>query len=650
MKMESLDLLNENIEQIAALFPNVITETRAADGSLCKAIDFDKLKIELGGELADSRESYEFTWVGKKQAMLEANAPIRKTLRPSVEESKNWENTENLYIEGDNLEALKLLQESYLGKIKMIYIDPPYNTGNDFIYDDDFTVSSSKYETQVGMFDESGFKQYKINNPTNGRFHSDWCTMIYPRLKIAKNLLSEKGTIFISIDDNEVNNLKQICDEVFGQENFIAQITILCNPKGRSQDKYFATNHEYLLCYSKNRLDKGTFSILKEEDQIDQEYTEVDEVGKYRLLELRNTHREFGRHNRPNLYYPIFVNARGVVSLSSELNSLPIYPNWDDGFEGCWTWGKEKLQKEVNLVVAKPVRNNWKIYRKNYGMNSEKMLKTIFVEKEFYTEKGQKAFNELFVSKEKIFQSPKSPFLIQQLINLFVSDNDEDSIILDFFSGSATTAQSVFQVNVQAGCNFQFLLIQLPEETKESSEAKKMGYSTICDIGKERIRRAGEKIKEEVEKANRQPKLGEEPINIPDIGFRVFKVDSGNMKDVYYSPSETSQAMLTNLESNIKEDRSDLDLLYGVILDWGLPLSLPHTQLNLSGAKVHNVDDGSLMACFEKKVSEEAVRAIAKQKPLRVVFRDEGFASSAEKINVTEIFKVLSPNTTVKVI
>jgi adenine-specific DNA-methyltransferase len=649
LKLETPDLTQQNIDRIAELFPSAITETKDENGKLKRAINFSILKQLLSDEVVDGEECYEFTWVGKKQSIIEGNRPIRKTLRPAKEESKNWDTTENLYIEGDNLEVLKLLQNSYLNSIKMIYIDPPYNTGNDFVYRDDYKVRREEYEDEMGVYDEDDNKLFK-NTETNGRFHSDWCSMMYPRLQLARNLLSDDGVIFISIDDNEVDNLRKICDEVFGESNFVAQLIILSNPKGRSQDKHFATNHEYIIVYSNAQVEKGSFSISKSEEQILKEYPEKDRIGYYRLLELRNTHRDFGLHNRPNLYYPFYINPETLkVSLIRDEDfSYEIYPLWDDGFKGCWTWGQNKAIKENHLLTAKLVNGKYKVFRKSYGDGTTMMLKTLLNHKDFFTEKGQQNFNFLFNTKEKIFQSPKSVELIKTIINTSAKNGD---VILDFFSGSSTTAHAVMQLNAEDGGNRKFIMVQLPEETDEKSEAYKAGYKNICEIGKERIRRAGKKIEEELEaKASKGDLFDDKEVKTVDTGFRVLKVDDTNMKDVYYSAGEYSQQMLLNLESNIKDDRNDMDLLYGVLLDWGVPLSLPHTTETIEGKRVHYVNEDNLVACFEDNVSEAVVREIAKRKPERVVFRDSSFSSSPEKINVTEIFKTLSPDTSVKVI
>jgi adenine-specific DNA-methyltransferase len=659
MKFETPNLTAENVKKLSELFPGVVAEGK---------VNVDLLRSYVGEEIFKD-EAYEFTWVGKRAAIAEAGRPIRKTLRPVVGDettptgadtsgkpycsssSRDWDTTENLYIEGDNLDVLKLLQESYLNKVKMIYIDPPYNTGNDFIYRDDLVQSREEYNEEAGVYDEDGNRLFK-NTETNGRFHSDWCSMIYPRLVLARNLLRDDGVIFISIDDNEVAQLRKVCDEVFGEVNFMAQITVLNNPKGRSQDKYVATCHEFLLCYSKSVLPKGAVSIEKTDDDIKSDYSLEDENGAYRELELRNTHREFGKHNRPNLYYPIYVYDNGKVAIMPVSQGVPVYPIWEDGFAGCWTWGQNKAIDNADLLTAKKVKGSWKIYRKSYSTqedgNVKKQLKSIWIDKRFHTEKGQVVCNELFETKEKLFQSPKSVDLITELIKM--SQASDSDIVLDFFSGSATTAHAVMQLNAEDGGKRKFIMVQLPEVCAEGTEAAKAGYKNICEIGKERIRRAGDKIKAEIENANAQLKISEEPKKVPDIGFRVLKLDSTNMNDVYYAAGDYTQDMLSMMESNIKPDRTDMDLLFGCLLDWGLPLSMPHTHEKIDGFTVHTYNGGDLIACFEEHVPESVVREMARRKPLRAVFRDSGFISSPEKINVFEIFKLLAPNTTVRVI
>ena len=466
--------------------------------------------------------------------------------------------------------------------------------------------------------------------------------MIYSRLLTARNLLSNDGIICISIDENEITNIRKICDEVFGQSQFVAQITLLCNPKGRSQDKYIANCHEYLLIYSKTELPSGSVSIPKSDEEIGADYPLFDENGhRYRELELRNTHRDFGKFNRPKLYYPIYVKHDGTVSLEKIESAIEVYPDWDDGFQGCWTWGVEKASAEISLLVGKMVNGKMKIYRKAYAYSDEerplKQVKSIWQDKAFFTEKGQTIFNALFGSKGKIFQSPKSVDMIKQCI---LMSQAKDAIVLDFFSGSGTTANAVMQLNAEDGGTRKFIMIQIPEECSKDSEAFKAGYSTICEIGKERIRRAGSKIK------------GGSPLTTQglDVGFRVFKLADSNMRDVYYGAGEYSQVMLSELESNIKPDRTDMDLLFGCLLEWGLPISLPYTSESIGGCTVHTYNDGDLIACFDDNVPETVIKGIASRHPLRAVFRDSSFASSPERINVEEIFKLLSPNTSVKVL
>ena len=640
MRMESPDGAQLNVKKIAALFPNCVTEAKGENGKLRKVVNFDLLRQMLSSEMIEGDEAYEFTWVGKKAAIVEANRPIRMTLRPCPEESVNWDSTENLYIEGDNLNVMKLMQESYLEKVKMIYIDPPYNTGNDFVYRDDFSQTAEDYNEQAGVYGEEGERLFR-NTDSNGRFHSDWCSMMYSRLTMARNMLSDDGLIFISIDENEITNLRKICDEVFGSSQFIAQITLLCNPKGRSQDKYIANCHEYILVYSKQVLPSGSVSIPKTADDISSDYGLSDERGAYRELELRNTHRDFGRYNRRNLWYPFYVDASGKVHTTFVPNSEEVYPVWDDGFEGCWTWGLEKANAEIDLLVAKKVNGRTKIYRKAYAFADDeaplKQVKSIWTDNAFFTEKGQKVVNTLFASKEKLFQSPKSVSMLMQCIQM---SQDKNAIVMDFFGGSSSTAHAVMQLNAMDGGHRKYILIQIPEKCSEDSDAYKAGYKTICEIGKERIRRAGKMVREQY------PDLSSDF----DDGFRVLKLDDTNMKDVYYSADEITQHTLFDLASNIKEDRTSLDLLFGCLLEWGLPLSLPYTSEQIEGCTVHTYNDGDLIACFDENVPDSVIKTIARRQPLRAVFRDSSFADSPAKINVGEIFKLLAPDTRVKVI
>lgn len=641
LSQETVNFTEKNIDRIAALFPSAITETKDADGKLKRTVNFDQLKQLLSEEVIDGDECYEFTWVGKKQSIIEGNRSIRKTLRPSKEESKNWETTENLYIEGDNLDVLKLLQNSYLNKVKMIYIDPPYNTGNDFIYRDNFKVSKEDYEEELGLFDEEENRLFK-NTETNGRYHSDWCSMMYPRLQLARNLLTDDGVIFISIDDNEVHNLRKICDEVFGEENFVANLIWTNKEGGGSSDsKMFRLKHEYILCYSRN-IDyiEITGIPVGNEDR----YKLVDEYletrGKYYLQKLGMGSIQYSE----SLDYPIEAPDGTRIT--------PIDNN--KGRKACWRWSKSKYEWGlVNgyIVIQKDRDDSWTVYSKQYlncdneGNIITRTQRPMGVIDEFSSTQASKLLYNMGLGDQFNYSKPI------ELIKYLIKRLPNNDIILDFFSGSATTAHAVMQLNAEDGGNRKFIMVQLPEETDPKSEAYKAGYKNICEIGKERIRRAGKKIEEELNAKSKEGELfKEEEHRTPDTGFRVLKVDSTNMKDVYYSPSEYNQQMLLDLESNIKDDRTDIDLLYGVLLDWGVPLSLPHITEKIGGKDVHFVNDADLVACFEEHVPEEVIREIARRKPLRVVFRDSSFRNSPDKINVTEIFKTLSPETTIKVI
>ena len=648
LKQETVNFTEINIDKIAALFPSAITETKDADGKLKRAVNFDQLKQLLSDEVVDGDECYEFTWVGKKQSIIEGNRPIRKTLRPCKEESKNWDTTENLYIEGDNLDVLKLLQNSYLNKVKMIYIDPPYNTGNDFIYRDNFKVSKEDYEEEMGLFDEEENRLFK-NTESNGRFHSDWCSMMYPRLQLARNLLTDDGVIFISIDDNEVHNLRKICDEVFGEENFVAQL-IWQKKTGASDAKTIATITEYILVYTKQNNILSVFS----------RNTTSYDINRYKYQD--KYFEERGPYYIDNL-------DRGGLQYSESLNygiecpdGTITYPNGrikykNDGW--IWKWSKEKIKwaqenEFLEFRESDKKESGWSVCYKNYLKvnNENKPIERAAPYKNLILDilnSDAAAGMKALFDTNTYFEYSKPYGLILKLIR-FVNLSNK-GIILDFFSGSATTAHAVMQLNAEDGGNRKFIMVQLPEETDPKSEAYKAGYKNICEIGKERIRRAGKKIEEELNAKSKEGELfKDEEHKTPDTGFRVLKVDSTNMKDVYYSPSQYNQQMLLELESNIKDDRTDIDLLYGVLLDWGVPLSLPHITEKIGGKDVHFVNDTDLVACFEEHVPEEVIREIARRKPLRVVFRDSSFRNSPDKINVTEIFKTLSPETTIKVI
>ena len=547
LRMESPDLTAQNIEKLAALFPNCITEAPDGRGGIQRAVNFELLKQMLSPNVIDGDEAYEFTWVGKKAAIVEANKPIRKTLRPCPEESKDWDTTENLYIEGDNLEVLKLLQESYLGKVKMIYIDPPYNTGNDFIYADDFMRSQEEENAQMGMYDEDKNRLFK-NTDTNGRFHSDWCSMIYSRLMLARNLLTDDGVIFISIDDNEQENLKKCCDEVFGEANYITQITWEKRYTRSNNAKMFASLVDYVFVYRKS----AALSVLRESrsEKNDSIYSNPDNDprGVWTSVSYVNP---ATREQRPNLCYEIENPITGA-KISHPTNA----------------WKYEYTTYKQHVADKK-------LYWGKNGENQYPRLKKFLYEMDggivpanlwYYKDVGttDAASKELAtLIGRAIFDFPKSVSLIQKMLDI---GTDKNSIILDFFSGSSTTAHAVMSKNAEDSGHRKFIMVQLPEPCDEKSEAYKAGYKNICEIGKERIRRAGDKIK------------SESPMTTQDldIGFRVLKLDDTNMKDVYYAPDDYDQGMLAGLESNIKDDRTDLDLLFGCLIDWGLPLSLPY--------------------------------------------------------------------------
>ena len=616
MKYESPDLTAQNIDRIAALFPNCVTEMLDEERSTKekkvykRAINFELLKQMLSPDVVDGDEAYEFTWVGKKAAIVEANKPIRKTLRPCIEESKNWDSTENLYIEGDNLEVLKLLQESYLGKVKMIYIDPPYNTGNDFIYADDFMRSQEEENEQMGMFDEDENRLFK-NTDTNGRFHSDWCSMIYSRLMLARNLLTEDGVIFISIGEEEIENLRKIADEVFGRKNLVG--TILWKKKTNGNNMGFLPPvHDYIVCYSKNITGITDMGYPVSKEFIERTFSNPDNDprGPWTTTDLSANHK--------GPYFPITNPTTGESFLPPEGR--------------YWVFNEQEVQKRIKdgrIIFGKsgttrPVQKVFAANRKFAKIRAESWW-----DKNGMNEDATEELKTLF-GVAKLFTHPKPTKLLKHLITIATNKND---IVLDFFSGSSTTADAVMQLNAEDGGRRKFVMIQLPEECADGMPAKKAGYSTICELALERIRRAGEKIK------------AESPMTTQDldIGFRVLKLDDTNMKDVYYAADDYSQDMIAGLESNIKDDRTDLDLLFGCLIDWGLPLSLPYRSEQMDGCTVHTYNGGDLIACFDANIPESVVKTIAKRKPLRAVFRDSGFASSPEKINVFEIFKLYMP-------
>ena len=638
---KTADGIDVNLEKLSRAFPEVITETVGEDGKIKRVADFEKLKMLLGDSAAERpQEFYEFTWPGKNEAIFEAAKATTKTLRPCPEESKNWDTTQNLYIEGDNLEALKILQEAYLGKVKMIYIDPPYNTGKDFVYRDNFHKSAEEGKADETVRDEETDNNLFQNTESNGRFHSDWCSMIYPRLKLSRDLLRDDGVIFISIDDNEVHNLRKICDEIFGESNFVGIFIRRTINSGKHDSVTLAVYHEYLLCYAKNILNVKTNRRLKSEDERQFLYPLQDEYIKTR-----------GR-------YYISQLDKGSLQYSDSLNYPITAPDGTDIWPGngfsdktrVFRWSKEKIKWgiENDYIVFKKQKSGWKVYAKSYEFRDNSDNKIIpsnpytsldYILKEYSNFNATPELQEIF-DKENYFDFPKPILFLKDLLKYATSI---DSLILDFFSGSATTAHACMQLNAEDGGNRKFIMVQLPEVCAPDSEAAKAGYKNICEIGKERIRRAGEKIK--AEHATTAPNL--------DIGFRVLKIDESIMKDVFYSPNETSQDLLSTLESNIKENRTDLDLLFACLVDWGVELSMPLRTESIDGVEIHTMSDGdtpALIACFAQNIPETVVRKIAALHPLRAVFRDSSFADSPAKINLTEIFKTYSPETDVKVL
>lgn len=631
LKFETPDMVAGNIEKIGALFPSAITEMRGEDGQIKKGINFEVLKQLLSRDVVDGDECYEFTWVGKKAAMAEAARPITKTLRPVKGDSRDWDTTQNLYIEGDNLEALKIIQEGYLNSIKVIYIDPPYNTGSDLIYCDNFNISDDEYSEQIGLFDVDDYRLFR-NTDSNGRFHSDWCSMLYARLVLAKNILSPDGMAFISIGQAELDNTIKLCDEVFGASNR-AGICSRQMKTGNNQGKYFTQNIDYIVVYVKNDSLATALKDDMSQDLIDKVYNKVQETGP----------RKGERYRTMGLFQASLKHGGSRYAIECPDGSSVITP---DGLP--WRWNQETFLKgkendEVVFIqsntsplidVSTGKKSKWNIYTKIWlssRMDAGQLPSDLILKYE-----NRHAAKEL-LSLGIPFDFPKPTTMIRYLLHLIP---DQNFTVLDFFSGSASTAHAVMQLNAEDGGHRKFIMVQLPEPCDEKSEAFKAGYKNICEIGKERIRRAGDKIKAD------NP-LGTQDL---DIGFRVFRVDSSNMKDVYYHPDELDQQSLGTLISNIKDDRTDLDLLYACLLDWGVEIHLPHTSTELDGCTVHNVDKGALMACFSPNVPRSVVEYMAKQQPLRAVFRDSAFASDDAKINVTEIFKNLSPDTKVKVI
>ena len=650
MRMESEDMQQDNVQKIAALFPNCVTEARDEDGHLKKAINFELLKQMLSDSVIDGDEAYEFTWVGKKASIVEANRPIRKTLRPVKEDSVNWDTTENLYIEGDNLEVLKLLQESYLGKVKMIYIDPPYNTGRNYIYRNDFSIGKDEYDEQAGFIDEDGARL--VSNPVGAaRFHSVWLSMMYQRLLLARNLLTDDGILVCAIDENELFSLGLILKEVFGEGRYDhVCVSVVHNPRGQ-QGKNFSYTNEYAI-----------FVFPKDLKVIANKRIAAEDVA---WSPLRNWGSESERTDAKNCFYPVIVKDGKIIGFGDVTpdeyhpaqterkgDTYYVYPIDRQGVERKWRYARQTVENIWNMLRAKEISGGYDIeLGKTFGLQ-----KTIWDDKKYdANEYGTKMVSEFVPGGG--FSFPKSLYTVYDAIYAGTAD-DKEAIVLDFFSGSATTAHAVMKLNAEDHGKRKFIMVQLPENLDEAiirpgldarlkSNIKetikyldKKGYPhTICSIGEERIRNAGIKLIKEYPEATDL-----------DVGFRILKLDTTNMNNVYYAAGDYTQDLVSMLESNVKPDRTDLDLLFGCLLEWGLPLSLPYTSETIEGCTVHTYNDGDLIACFDENVPESVIKTIAKRQPLRAVFRDSSFASSPEKINVGEIFKSLAPDTRVKVI
>ena len=678
LKMHSPDITQQNIDKLLELFPNCKTEKQGDNGELSIGVDFDLLKQELSKNIVEGpKERYQLNWPGKKEALLTANAPIAKTLRPCREESVDFDTTENLFIEGDNLDALKLLQETYLGKVKMIYIDPPYNTGKDFIYADNFAESTDEYLRDSGQKDDEGYRLV-ANTDSNGRFHSDWLSMIYPRLKLARNLLTDDGAIFISIDDSELENIKKLCDEIFGEENFINTVSVklknVAGASGGGEDKRLKKNVEYILIYSKNYNSIKPFEAvynLKPINELVEEYREEGKSWKYTSILYDQGERVYidstvdGEGNEIKLYKrvtPIFKSINQVIK-EDNISEQEAYSKY-----GRWIFEAKDAQSSIRtrVIEAKKLwnieddvisieyvprsgRNKGKLYEQFYKGDKCRLfawLRDVSTEVGgiLYKKEMQGTYWDLVNETNNLtkeggvsFKNGKKPLkLISRFLDMMSS---KDMIVLDFFAGSGTTAHAVLNKNDEDGGNRKFVAVQLPEACDEKSEDFKIGYQTIAEISKERIRGACTKIKEENPEATDL-----------DTGFRVLKIDSSNMNDVHYTPHTVSKGDLFNQVEHIKTERSSEDLLFQVMLDWGVNLSLPIRKETIEGKEVYFVNDDDLVACFDKGIDEALIKALAAKKPLRVVFRDDGFVSDSVKINVEQIFKQLAPVTDIKAI
>ncbi len=631
--MRTPDFTDENIARIAELFPNCITESRDQNGVLKRAIDFDQLKQELYGSIVDGpAERYQLNWPGKREALVTANAPIAKTLRPCRDESVDFDTTKNLFIEGDNLDALKLLQETYLGKVKMIYIDPPYNTGNDILYKNDYSSTQEEYELDSGQRTSEGLIAV-TNTESNGRYHSDWVSMMYSRLRLARNLLTEDGILVVTIDHYEIYNLGSVCDEIFGYENRLGLVTIYINPKGRNQEKFFSPSTEYMFVYARN-IKSASFREVVIDDEKAEEFTNADDAGKFRYDGFMRARTSSSRAAKPGFWYPIYVSQDlKELSLEQKPGFTAVYPKTESN-EYTWKTKAEtfKLNNKNDYFKAERVNGEIVIFNKYY---ESQIFKNLWTAKKYFPEfQGTQLIKKLFDGKN-YFSFPKSLYAVKDITKIITEDDD---LVLDFFAGSGTTAHAVIQLNAEDGGKRSFVMVQVPAICDEKSEAFQDGYSNIADITKERIRRAGKMVKEDA---------GLNGANL-DTGFRVLKIDTSNMKDVYYSPDEQAQTNLLDQIGNVNEDRTSEDLLFQVLLDWGVDLALPIAREKIQGKEVFLVDGNALAACFDVGLNEDFVKELAKRKPLRAVFRDAGFASDDVKINVEQIFKLLSPETEVR--
>ena len=651
LNMQTTNMVDENIKRIGELFPNCLTERLNEEGKPEVAIDFDQLRQELSKVIVEGpEERYQFTWPDKRNAIRLANAPTTDTLRPCREESVDFDNTQNLYIEGDNLQVLKLLRENYLGKVKVIYIDPPYNTGRNLIYKNDFSINTDDYFINSGQTDEIGNLLY-VNTESNGRFHTDWINMIYPRLKVAKDLLSSDGIIILTIDDCEIETVTMIMNEVFGEDNHLATVVVKNNPSGRSTVKGFSINHEYALFYS--RSDAAVLGHMRHSNEQIARYKEKDNNGFFEWENFRKNGTDSDRKDRPKQYYPIIVNSsdcklripdmlwddkRKEYILEEDIsqNEIVLLPNTPDGVEKVWKYGIDRTKSIINEILVKKQNNRYELYRKKY-LNDEGSLPRTWWDKPEYSarDNGTRTLTNIF-GPVKLFDFPKAPEAVKD--SLIASNLKTDEIVLDFFSGSATTAHAVMQLNAEDNGSRKFIMVQLPERIEEGSETYRAGFKTICDIGKERIRRVGKKIK------------GDSPLTAQnlDTGFRVLKLDSSNMNDVFYTPEAFTDRDL--FEDNIKGDRTDEDLLFQTMIELGIELSAKIEKKSIAGKTVWSVSDGYLMACFDNDVNETTIKEIAKMKPFYFVMRDSSMATDNVADNFEQIWSEYSKDTVRRII